>query len=93
MSAIQILKEKKANAIKEKNGTIVSQKEMAKWDGKYMQLKILANPVWIDHVLFIVGDLIGVNDYNVSELWDYISHSLNKDGIHHGMALEVSPTT
>ncbi len=35
MSAIQILKEKKANAIKYKNGTIVSQKEMAKWDGKY----------------------------------------------------------
>ncbi|XP_046644342.1 acid-sensing ion channel 5-like isoform X2 [Daphnia pulicaria] len=67
MSAIQILKEKKANAIKEKNGTIVSQKEMAKWD---------------------VGDLIGVNDYNVSQLWDFISHSLNKDGIHHGMALE-----
>ncbi len=40
-----------------------------------------------DHVLFIVGDLIGVDSYNVSKLWDFISHTL-KDG----MALEVSTT-
>jgi hypothetical protein len=58
-----------------------------------MQLNILSAPLWIDHVLFTVGDLIGVDGYNVFKLWDFISHSLNKDGIHHGMALEVSPTT
>jgi hypothetical protein len=34
MSAIQILKEQKANSIKSLNGTIVSKNVMAKWDGK-----------------------------------------------------------
>ena len=50
-----------------------------------MRLRIFANQASVHLVLFIVGDLIGVDGYDVFELWDFISHSLKE------MALEVSP--